>query len=228
MSILLAFNVLFSLLNFLGGSSFESYVQFESLESKTANQKEVFNKIRLIQNDKLDIWIMKQSHGGLKLKEWDEIQIRVDKSQKPYKASYHQIHKGKEVEYKANCFLCHSGGPRYIRPNFYSLKQKVSLKDRLNIQRMNFLIQSYGEVKLKINNPFKRKVQIVKNPVHIKKTLNVKSCSNCHGEGQERGVLTYENRETIKFLWKRGLMPPWPYKVTKEDKKKINEFLYGF
>ena len=100
------------------------------------DQKPVFNKIRLIERGERHIWKMKQSHFGPSAPKnlWDEIQIVVDKMERPYKVTYHQLKEGVEVEYKANCLSCHSSGPRFIRP-----KGDLSLKDKLTVPQKSII-----------------------------------------------------------------------------------------
>jgi hypothetical protein len=228
MSILLVFKLAYYLLEFMGGSSLSSEVVFESLESKTKKGKAVFNKITLESNSSQDTWKMKQSHNGIHSKEWDTVKLVVHKVISPFSASYHQLNNGKEVEFKTNCFSCHSGGPRLIRPNYNSVDKKLSLKEKMTVLKWNLLIKSYGEVEIKENNPFKRKISLIQSKKDASHTLNVKSCSKCHYKGGERSVLTNENINTLKFLIKEKKMPPWPYEITKSDKNMINKFIYGF
>jgi len=228
MSTLLAFKFLYSLLSFIGGSSLNQNVTFESLESKTSQGAIVFNTIAFKTSKKEDVWTMKQSHNGLHAKDWDEIKIVVDKESAPFKASYHQLKNGKEVEYKASCLRCHSSGPRLIRPNFQSKEIKLNIKEKLIVFNWNLLIKSYGNVEVKENSPFKRKVALIKDKKGMHESLNIKSCTKCHRESGERSVLTKANLNTIKFLVKKKMMPPWPYKISKQDKKELNKFMYGF
>ena len=114
----------------------------ESLESKTKTGGDIYNKIKFIQKEKLDIWMMKQSHQGLSNEEdWDRLAIVVDKSIKPHKARFYQLESGplmwtgkaKEIPYKVACFLCHSNGPRAIRPSLESSVVPLSFKERLKV-----------------------------------------------------------------------------------------------
>ena len=220
MNILLVYSFLAGLLSPLIGD-----VLFESMESKTKEGKIVFNKISFSQKGKVDIWEMKQSHHGFPSEKWDTIQIKVysDKT-----VSYHQLNNGVEVEYKASCIRCHSNGPRLIRPNLNSKTVKNNVADKISITAMNFKIKSYGELKLKKNEPFKRKVLLVKNEIMAKKHFNPKACSQCHYDGGPRAKLSYEQLGTIKFLVKNQQMPPWPYKLTKKDKLEFGKLFYGF
>ncbi len=219
MSILIVFRLLSLLLFFVEGE-----VLFESIESKTVSGEPVFNKVQLIQEEKRDIWLMKQSHHGKNSKKWDQVSIVVDKSFTPFKASFHQLDsKGVETEYKTSCFRCHPGGPRIIRE-----KNKLNLKNKLLITKWNLLIKSYGEVKNIENNPFKRKIPLIENSKLSKIKLDLVSCNNCHGEGKHRAALTKSQVLTIKHLVKTKQMPPWPFKLSSTERSKLNKFIYGF
>ena len=146
MSILTVFSIIYSLLDFFGGSYLTTPVVFESLESKTGSGTAVFNEISLKSSHEKDIWQMKQSHHGIHAKDWDEVKITVNKDAIPFKASYHQIKNGKEVEFKTSCFRCHPSGPRFIRPNYASKDVVLDAKSRLTILKWNVLIKSYGDV----------------------------------------------------------------------------------
>lgn len=221
MSILAVFKSLYILLSLTGGSFLPTNVLFESVESKTSEGKSVFNRISLDSSSLKDIWTMRQSHSGKNASDWDLIQITVDKTKSPFTASYSQLNpKGEEIEYRTSCFRCHSGGPRYIRP----VLKDLSLKERLTIQKWNWLIKSYGDVKTKRNIKVKRLVSIDEG----RQILNVKGCISCHYAGGPRAPITSEQKLTVRHLVKAGQMPPWPYSLSKEDKEQVNKFIYGF
>lgn len=227
MNITSVYSFIFSLLHLVGESSLETTLFFESLESKTATGAAVFNSIELQQQDNKDIWLMKQSHFGAHSEEWDEVKIVVHKNVRPFKASYHQLKDDKEIEYKTSCFRCHSGGPRLIRPNINSPVGMLSLKERLVLLKMNSLIKSYGEVLVGENNPFKRSVTLVDNPLHSAQQLKVKSCLECHRAGGSRAALTKENVLTIEFLVQQKQMPPWPHTLSASERAELQKFIYG-
>jgi hypothetical protein len=206
----------------------EGSILIESIESKTDDKQAIFNKISFQQINNQDIWKMKQSHGGFHSKDWDEVKIIVDKSSFPFSASYHQLKDGVEIEYRTSCFRCHSGGPRFIRPNYESNQASLSIKEKAIILKWNLLIKSYGEVKVKENSPFKRKIKLIKNTELAHKVLKLESCKDCHFDGGPRSKLTMSNLQTAKFLIKSKAMPPWPYSLNKKDLNIINEFIYGF
>jgi len=206
----------------------EGSILIESQESKTDDKQAIFNKISFTQDKSLDIWKMKQSHGGFHSKEWDEVKIIIDKSVSPFTASYHQLKDGAEIEYRTSCFRCHSGGPRMIRANYESKLAKLNLVEKAIILKWNLLIKSYGQVKIKENSPFKRKITLVKDKSLSHQVLSLKSCKSCHFKGGARSKLTMSNLQTAKFLIKSKAMPPWPYSLEKEDLNIINKFIYGF
>ncbi len=192
-------------------SFFDGSIVFESLESKTEKQKPVFNKIYLEQTYKRDTWTMFQSHSGIKAQKWDKIQIIVDKTKSPYFATYKQLEGNEEVAFKADCFRCHSNGPRLIRPNFEKIH--FSFKDKLKLARMNSIIKSYGVIKS----------AMPKSPI-----IKLKSCNRCHNNSGIRAPITEKNSQTALFLIKNQQMPPWPHKLSKKEEVLIKEFVYGF
>jgi hypothetical protein len=225
-NILIAFNLLFittsSLLSIFEGGSFHNELFFESHESKTATNGPVFNKIKYKEVEGKDYWYMDQSHFGTNpIKDkWDHIAIIVDRTKSPAQATYHQYKNGVEIPLTLNCFKCHSGGPRVIRPNKNSPHLKLTSLDKFKIEALNFRIKSYGEVLTPPNS--------WTNQQAFKKKLKVESCTQCHYQGGPRSELSYAQVGPILHLVENGEMPPWPYKLSKEDKNKIYEFAYGF
>lgn len=220
MNILTAYKLLYLLLSVIGGGILKQSVTFESMESKTAKGQPVFNTISFVKKDNIDIWKMDQSHHGIHAKDWDHIEIHVKDNQ----VSYHQIKDNREIEYKADCLRCHVSGPRMIRPKVKSHILSLKFEDKMTIFAWNLLIKSYGDLKVSHNAPFKREKPLIVS--HEK--INVKSCSSCHYKGGPRSELTFEHKGTIKFLLNSKQMPPWPYKITKADKKELQKIIYGF
>jgi hypothetical protein len=225
-------------LSLLGGSFFmilstsNQEILIESLESKNINGEEVYNKISFYSKDNQDIWEMKQSHQGVNLHEgqWDELKIVVDKTTTPNSVSYHQLENGKESEYKVSCFLCHANGPRAIRANFKTKNVKTPFSDRLKIYLWNFRIKSYGRVVLK-QDSLKRKVSVQFSKPHLNQKLNVPTCLKCHHENDDffsRGPLLRQHFMSIKYLVDNKQMPPWPFSLSKKEKKEIEKFLKNF
>lgn len=218
----------FILLDFLGGWLLVDSVMFESFESKTSKMRPVFNEVRLVKGQERDIWLMRQSHDGVHAKDWDELKIIVHKSEEKYTASYHQLNRGKEIEYKVSCFSCHSGGPRAIRPNFDSQKVKLNMRSRLSIFAWNVLIKSYGDVEVKPNDPFTRKVKLVNEAGPEVKKLKLNACTQCHYRGGPRAPLTGRNVSTMQVLIENKMMPPWPLSLDIDELNHLKRFIYGF
>lgn len=227
MFILNVFKFSHLLLSTVGGMFLTQEVQFESLESKTLKGEDIFNKVSLNKTKEKDTWSMKQSHNGFHTKDWDNIQIVVHKDMSPPKVSYHQLKNGKEVEYKASCYRCHPSGPRLIRPNYDSKTKSLDFKEKLTILNWNLLIKSYGNIQLKENNPFLRNKPLGNKTELSKKHLEIGSCTKCH-DGEIRSKLTLIQKGSTEFLVKKKMMPPWPYSITKKDKRYLKRFINDF
>ena len=122
-------------------------VFIESEESKTITGNPVFNKIKWIKREDKDIWMMKQSHHGTHTKngEWDRLAIVIDKTKSPMTARFYQLESGplewmgdpREIPFRVSCYMCHSNGPRAIRPNYDSPFNETSLWGKLKIAYWN-------------------------------------------------------------------------------------------
>lgn len=217
----------------------------ESEESKTISGNAVFNKIKLIKLKEKDIWMMNQSHHGSSLKEeaWDRLAIVVNKSVTPKSVKFYQLESGplqwneklikKPKPFKIACFMCHSNGPRVIRPNYSSTFSPTDLKDRLKIFLWNFRIKSYGKVledsshtksDKNLTPPFRWRGKY-ENDI-----LKVKTCMKCHKDSgfMARGTLKRQHIPTIKFMIERGHMPPLGFSLDQNEKKELEQFLKGF
>lgn len=226
MSILPVYSLLSILLSLAGGFLAPHSVLFQSIESKTEHGEVVFNRISLIKRDNQDIWTMKQSHKGKLSKDWDHIQIIVDKTTRPFTATFAQFDsKGNEVEYRTSCFRCHSGGPRAIRA-----EAGLSFSEKIKIEEWNALIKSYGEVvNVETELPDQiRGTRLSTKPLDQYESLELKACFSCHRKGGVRAPLTAEHRLTIKHLVKTKQMPPWPHQLSGVDKNEVKRFIYGF
>jgi hypothetical protein len=199
-------------------------ILIESIESKTIEGNPVHNKISFAQNQNEDIWYMKQTHEK---GEWDELKIVVDKTQNPKRVYYYQYKNNQEVKYRASCFLCHANGPRAIRPNWESKEVKNSLKDKMVVALWNFKIKTYGKIitpqNKHIDPPLKYSGKLDTTP------LQIKTCQRCHGSENflGRSALQRQQVTTMVHLVDRGEMPPWPYKMSDEEKKYLTEFAMG-
>jgi hypothetical protein len=202
----------------------------ESTESQTNEFKEVYNQIKFVSSKNKDSWLMKQSHDGIHSKNWDDLEIRIDKSQTPYQVSYHQYKNGKESEYRASCYLCHANGPRLIRPNYQSQTAPLPLKERLIIQAMNLRIKSYPRMET-IKNDVIRRVVPLKYEGNLESTsLTVRTCTFCHNTNTfwGRGELKRQQMNTITHLVKTQQMPPWPFKLNKNEQEQLDLYIRGF
>lgn len=205
-------------------------VVIESIESKTSRGGKVFNKIKLLSDNKEDIWLMKQNHRELK-GEWDELKIVVNKTKRPYKAYFSQLKNGIETEFRVSCFKCHANGPRAIRPNLKSKIINNNFVDRILVFAWNLKIKHYGNIEspqnVKLNEKY-RKVPLKYEGQLDNKVIKVESCNLCHGTNSYlgRAQLVYQQKATILHLVRTGQMPPWPFKLFKGDQKALEEQLF--
>lgn len=221
----------------LGGGVFKllflktsnDFIMIESLESKTITGTEVFNKIKFESQNGIDTWSMLQSHSGLHGGDWDELKIEVDTTTSPKVASYFQYKNGVEVEYRVSCFQCHANGPRAIRANYKSLFIKNTIDEKMKIFLWNLKIKHYGTIKTPQNKALTgefRKVPLMFEGRGDKRKLNLKSCSLCHSEESLLGrtALEMQHLGTIKYLVESKQMPPFPFKISDQDKAYLRKF----
>ncbi|MBN22600.1 MAG: hypothetical protein CL678_15055 [Bdellovibrionaceae bacterium] len=217
-------------------------VLIESAESKAPSNGPVYNQIKWFSSKDKDVWMMNQSHYGLNApkKEWERLAIVIDKTTSPKTAKYFQLGSGKlewqeglaKQSYRVSCYMCHSNGPRVIRPNYASSLRKVSLWDKAKITYWNLRIKFYGRV---IPHPdHKREDANLEVPFRWRSSfenqvLNVKSCTSCHKDFGflARGTLKRQHILTIKFMLREGHMPPFGFSISESDKKLINQFIGG-
>ncbi len=233
---------------FGGASLFYSLndtITIESEESKNEKMQSVFNQIRFLSEGKRDIWMMNQSHFGSSPKshQWERLAIVIDKTKSPMTARYYQLSPGpliwsddlvkERVNFRASCFICHSNGPRAIRPQYASVFALLSLKDRLKIQILNLRIKTYGRINF--DEKHRKEDVIQKPPFHFSQhkeleTLKVKTCLKCHNESGflSRGMLVRQQSGTIEHLVETGHMPPPGFSLSNEEKKQLRDFLRGF
>ncbi len=214
-------------------------ITIQSLESKTISAGPIYNTIQFFPGLEKDIWMMNQSHHGSAASEekWERLAIVIDSKKQ---ARFLQLPPGKlewteelltqGTENRVTCFLCHSNGPRAIRPD---PKFKIGWIDQLKIKVWNLRIKTYRRIQessahavqdtnLKI--PFRHRTPI------DNEVLQVDSCTKCHSEKGlvQRGPLTRQNSIAIRFMVENKLMPPPGFELTKRDQKKIDQFLLGF
>lgn len=199
-----------------------SPILIESAESRTVDGKPVFNEIQWGWKNGKEVWSMRQSHNGRNFpgEKWDRLMIVMDGG-----ASFLQLNeKGERVEYRASCFLCHSNGPRAIRPQ----EGTSAFTDQMKIALLNFRIKLYGRVKARTlpqigPTPFRHEGKISNTP------LTLSRCTGCHKEDGlfSRGTLTRQNSLTIAFMVKEKHMPPLG-ELTPEERMYLENFMNGF
>lgn len=218
-------------------------IVIQSLESKTIDNNPVYNKIAFSSVGQKDIWMMNQSHHRIKAdkNKWDRLAIVVDKEKSPTEATFLQLPPGElvwndnlmkqNINFKVSCFMCHSNGPRAIRPNYKDYN--VPLLSKAKVFIWNLKIKSYGLIKEnpkqltldeKLEVPFRHRY----SADNIE--LNVKSCNQCHsGENKlfYRNKLTRQNNISIKFMIENKIMPPPGFSISKNDLKEIKKFIRG-
>lgn len=217
-------------------------VLIQSQESKTVDEQAVFNRIKWFRWKNKDVWMMNQSHHGLQASadQWDRLAIVVDHDAKPKTAKFYQLTPGKlewqaepiqERAFKMSCFMCHSNGPRSIRPERSGLG--LSWKDEFKIAMMNLRIKTYGRIVLhpdhQKNDPFLEVPARLQSPFENEK-LELITCNRCHQESGffARGKLLRQNIPTMQFLTEAGHMPPIGFGLSQEEKRKLRRFFEGF
>lgn len=222
----------------LVGAAFFAYpssVTFESQESKTGKEGPVFNEIRFFPGWSEDVWMMRQSHGGLALprSKWDRLAIVVDKLSGT--ARFYQVEPGelqltgreKKIEYRASCFVCHSNGPRAVRPRWGSPEVAVSFVDRMKVTLWNLRIKTYGRIE-------GTGVALGKTPFRLPgrredEVLTVATCTKCHNsQWWGRGHLMRHQSATIQFMVEKGHMPPPGFALSAQELAQVREFVMGF
>lgn len=205
-------------------------ITFASAESRTSNNGIVYNEISWQWKDGKDIWIMRQSHNGphFQKDKWDKLAIVVQDK----KTRFYQIEPGnneftgleKELPFKVSCFMCHSNGPRAIRP------MNPTFSENVQAQLLNLRIKLYG--KLEDLNTSENQVGDVpfRHPGKISNAhLDLPSCTKCHQDQGffARGFLTRQNAVTVDFMVKNAHMPPIGSLSVKE-RNYLKNFMDGF
>ena len=211
----------------------QSPILIESQESMTNKKEPIFNKIQYIPGINKDIWLMKQSHRGLKAPEnqWDRLSIVVKnrKDEAIFRQHSNTTQLGIESptkDFSVSCYLCHSNGPRAIRPKWDSKWAPVSYWNQARIQLWNLRIKLYGTMKgigEGSRSPF------AMNHWNLKQELKIKACTKCHHDGfLGRGVLKKHHFLSIKFMVENRYMPPKGFSLKESDRKKIEDFVTQF
>jgi hypothetical protein len=221
---------------------FPDTLHFESLESKTTEDGPVYNEVRWFSSLNQEVWMMRQSHGGphAEAGQWDRLAIVIDKTSSPKTARFVQLEPGplewkeglKEKPFRVSCFLCHSNGPRVIRPNTNSIAAPLKFIDRLRIQAWNLRMKTYGRV---VPDPSHADLDSqAKIPFRMKgnlenDTLKVQTCTRCHQESGwfSRGRLHRQQAITIQFMVSNGFMPPLGLSLSNSDRLEIQAFIDG-
>lgn len=247
--ILVSVSVLISLLafSFTGGGLYYSRqeILIESEESKTKNLTSVFNKIKWISLPNQDIWMMNQSHYGVHATkdQWERLAIVIDKTKKPMTAKFYQLEPGplewsedlknKRTPYRASCFICHSNGPRAIRPVSKSQEVNLSYKEKMRLVFWNLRIKTYGRIDY--DKSHDQEDLSLETPFHLEgksenAVLKVKTCTLCHKEDGffARGVLRRQQTGTINSLVNNGHMPPPGFFLSPKEKRELKDFMRGF
>jgi len=223
-------------------------ITFESLESKTSALEPVFNSVTFRRETlrdgtkrTADVWMMAQSHNGPDSPDWDRLAIQVTSGPDGRKASYWQLRAGsldqfeshESLPYKVKCMMCHSSGPRVIRPNYDSRSYPVSTWDQLRIALWNLRIKTYGPVSTEYPQGagiFDRKAAedaglAFANPA-LNAALEIGACSGCHDDdGWIRSGLRRENFLAIQYMVEHGLMPPKGFHLSRSDRETLAKFI---
>jgi hypothetical protein len=218
---------------------FSKPLLIQSLESKTILGDPVYNEITWFEYPDKDVWMMNQSHFGLNPapEKKDRIVIVIDKMKTPKTAYFMQVKPGplvwsedlyaQKTANKVSCFICHSNGLRALRADAGA--KTFSPIEWAKVNYMNYKMNSYGlviederhaveDVDLKV--PFRSR------SAFDNEVLNLKNCNVCH-DGKIRGQLTRQNGFSIDFLVRNKMMPPPEYTLSKQDNKKLKNFLRG-
>ncbi len=219
-----------------------SPVTIESVESQNLAGDPVFNRIQLVTDGDKDIWMMRQSHDGPRLPAhgWDSLAIVVDKSKSPKEATFYQLapHDGGKPDFaklapmRAACFMCHSNGPRAIRPRLDSELAPLGAQERTQVALWNLKIKLYGRIVESKEqsaavaaggSPFKLEGE------HENAVLTAKTCAKCHNEGGflARGQLKRQQFMAIKFMVDSGQMPPPGFSIDAKERQEIENFVEG-
>ncbi len=206
-------------------------VLFESLESKNEHGAPIINQITMYTGGEKDVWIMKQNQSGRHLAPdlWDKLAIVVDKTKRPHTATFYQLANMQSFEpvpYKVRCFICHSNGPRVIRPNMQSKEFPIKFADYIQTFKWNLKIKSYGRV---ITKSYSEKDPIKFEGAKANEPLKVGLCILCHKDSGlgARGTLTRQNLLPIDFLTKSGHMPPFGLPLTRKTSEELRNFIQG-
>ncbi len=215
-------------------------VLFQSEESSTEEYGPIYNRVSWQSTESEDIWMMQQSQGvfDTNFKNWERLIITVDKTTTPKTAKFVQTMPGdfdfsnhpKSIEFRVPCGVCHTNGPRAIRPvTDRSSFTPISWKDRVKIAVWNLRIKMYGRVVSSARthlNEFPRKMPFEFDDSFAKRRLAVQTCNHCHNDSKwGRGPLTRQNHASILFMVEKGYMPPLGFGMSLSEESELMRFV---
>lgn len=242
------------LLLFFGGKVeakdwFQQKLSLDSFQSKDAlcfksaessfNLGAVRNCILLFEEGNSQFWLMKQDIQYDKGNVANLIGIVVDVSKDPRKAkstaSYFEFDRTKFEDagvlqpqaYKVPCLMCHSSGPRAIRPYSQDSLYPESKIDLAKLEVWNQKIAALKQVDYaKPNSQQEGKLQLSDARSQI--PLNIVACTECHSKSGIREPLTYMQQNSITFLTGNhptAAMPPKGHSISKVDQDCLDKWL---
>jgi hypothetical protein len=204
-------------------------VEFISHESKHMNGDPIYNRIYFHTQRDEDIWMMQQQQKQYDshFKKWDRLAIIVNR--KHNTTEFYQLQPGPlewtdqtrklAIPNKVNCLLCHSNGPRGIRPD---PNHTLTFGNRLLVKLWNNQIKRYPKLSLEL----KQANVFVETRTTVPKQLRLKACSRCHNDAEDgRNFLSTLNQLSIQFMLENKFMPPQGENLSKDDLNKIVDFL---
>lgn len=225
---------------FFGGlywvASDDNPIVFQSEESSTKEYGPIFNRISWKSLKNQDIWVMQQTQKGYSddYNKWDRLAIVIDKTKNPKTAQFIQTTPGsidfsghyKNIEFRVPCGMCHTNGPRAIRPILMEGSPiHLNWKDQVKIALWNLRIKLYGRIISGATthiNGLPRKNPFAFEDHFSTKHLDIKSCTKCHNESWlGRGFLQRQNFSSIRFMIEKGYMPPIGFEWTSPEKESL-------
>lgn len=212
------------------------------MESSTEEYGPIYNRISWIPGKNRDVWVMQQSQGTgeADFTKWERLAIVIDKSRSPKTAEFMQLEPGplaadafdRHREFRVSCGICHTNGPRAIRPAENGLsKYPLSWKDRIKVQLWNLRIKTYGRVLTAADARIgdkPRRIPLSFAGEFASARLELKACARCHNDRWwGRGPLSRQNFPSIRFMLENGLMPPLGFSLSDRDRADIENFLGG-
>lgn len=149
-------------------------------------------------NESFDVWfLLTKTFGEQKAsaEPWDQWALVQDKRAQPHLASFFHYEQGRPVlsNAKADCYRCHSNGPRALDPGRQDLVSGWEYVDEIN----DYCRGLVG-VQADFDGP---------RP-DFGPELAVSDCTDCHATGADRGPLHRIQAHAIRAAIARGRMPP--------------------